>query len=231
MLEVKNISVSYGHVDALHNVNIQVSTGKIVSVIGANGAGKTSLVNTISGLVKPTTGEIVFNGEVLPKASHKIVGKGVVQVPEGRKVFAGLSVQENLIMGSSKLKKPFKEKEAEIYEMFPILGQRKSQQAGTLSGGEQQMLAIGRALMSEPEFIMLDEPSMGLAPVIVKQVFRIIKQINAAGTTILLIEQNARQALGISDYTYVLENGHITLEGPSAQLLADPAVQKAYLGD
>ncbi len=134
-------------------------------------------------------------------------------------------------MGSSKLKKPFKEKEAEIYEMFPILGQRKSQQAGTLSGGEQQMLAIGRALMSEPEFIMLDEPSMGLAPVIVKQVFRIIKQINAAGTTILLIEQNARQALGISDYTYVLENGHITLEGPSAQLLADPAVQKAYLGD
>ncbi|MBD8989771.1 MAG: ABC transporter ATP-binding protein [Clostridiales bacterium] len=231
MLEVKNISVSYGHVDALHNVNIQVPTGKIVSVIGANGAGKTSLVNTISGLVKPTTGEIVFNGEVLPKASHKIVGKGVVQVPEGRKVFAGLSVQENLIMGSSKLKKPFKEKEAEIYEMFPILGQRKSQQAGTLSGGEQQMLAIGRALMSEPEFIMLDEPSMGLAPVIVKQVFRIIKQINAAGTTILLIEQNARQALGISDYTYVLENGHITLEGPSAQLLADPAVQKAYLGD
>ena len=231
MLEVKNISVSYGHVDALHNVNIQVPTGKIVSVIGANGAGKTSLVNTISGLVKPTTGEIVFNGEVLPKASHKIVGKGVVQVPEGRKVFAGLSVQENLIMGSSKLKKPFKEKEAEIYEMFPILGQRKSQQAGTLSDGEQQMLAIGRALMSEPEFIMLDEPSMGLAPVIVKQVFRIIKQINAAGTTILLIEQNARQALGISDYTYVLENGHITLEGPSAQLLADPAVQKAYLGD
>ena len=231
MLEVKNISVSYGHVVALHNVNIQVPTGKIVSVIGANGAGKTSLVNTISGLVKPTTGEIVFNGEVLPKASHKIVGKGVVQVPEGRKVFAGLSVQENLIMGSSKLKKPFKEKEAEIYEMFPILGQRKSQQAGTLSGGEQQMLAIGRALMSEPEFIMLDEPSMGLAPVIVKQVFRIIKQINAAGTTILLIEQNARQALGISDYTYVLENGHITLEGPSAQLLADPAVQKAYLGD
>ncbi len=231
MLEVKNISVSYGHVDALLGVNIQVPTGKIVSVIGANGAGKTSLVNTISGLVRPTTGEIVFNGEVLPKASHKIVGKGVVQVPEGRKVFAGLSVQENLIMGSSKLKKPFKEKEAEIYEMFPILGQRKNQQAGTLSGGEQQMLAIGRALMSEPEFIMLDEPSMGLAPVIVKQVFRIIKQINAAGTTILLIEQNARQALGISDYTYVLENGRITLEGPSAQLLADPAVQKAYLGD
>lgn len=231
MLEVKDISVSYGHIDALHNVSIQVPTGKIVSVIGANGAGKTSLVNTISGLVKPSSGEMLFNGEVLPKASHKIVARGVVQVPEGRKVFAGLSVQENLIMGSSKLKKPFKEKESEIYRMFPILGERRNQQAGTLSGGEQQMLAIGRALMSEPEFIMFDEPSMGLAPVIVKQVFKIIKQINATGTTILLIEQNARQALSISDYTYVLENGHITLQGKSSELLADPAVQKAYLGD
>ena len=150
MLEVKNVSVSYGHIDALHNVSITVPNGKIVSVIGANGAGKTSLVNTISGLVKMSTGEILFNGEPLPKASHKIVEKGVVQVPEGRKVFAGLSVQENLIMGSSQLKKPFKEKEAEIYQMFPILGQRRNQQAGTLSGGEQQMLAFGRALMSEP---------------------------------------------------------------------------------
>ena len=231
MLEVKNLSVSYGHIDALHDVNIVVPTGKIVSVIGANGAGKTSLVNTISGLVKPKGGEICFNGTPLPKASHKIVEEGVVQVPEGRKVFAGLSVRENLIMGSSKLKKPFAEKEAEIYAMFPILGQRKHQQAGTLSGGEQQMLAIGRALMSEPEFIMFDEPSMGLAPVIVKQVFKIIRQINAAGTTVLLIEQNARQALGISDYTYVLENGHIKMEGPSKELLADPAVQKAYLGE
>lgn len=231
MLEVKNISVSYGHVDALHDVNILVPTGKIVSVIGANGAGKTSLVNTISGLVKPLSGTIQFNGTLLPKASHKIVERGVVQVPEGRKVFAGLSVQENLIMGSNKLKKPFKQKEEEIYAMFPILGQRRNQQAGTLSGGEQQMLAIGRALMSEPEFIMFDEPSMGLAPVIVKQVFKIIKQINTAGTTILLIEQNARQALGISDYTYVLENGHIVLEGTSKDLLADPAVQKAYLGE
>ena len=234
MLEVKNISVSYGHVDALHNVNIQVPTGKIVSVIGANGAGKTSLVNTISGLVKPTTGEIVFNGEVLPKASHKIVGKGVVQVPEGRKVFAGLSVQENLIMGSSKLKKPFKEKEAEIYEMFPILGQRKSQQAGTLSGGEQQMLAIGRALMSEPEFIMLDEPSMGLAPVIVKQVFRIIKQINAAGTTILLIEQNARQALGMLTLNPAgavsVDQVHDLVHGGQVEVKLDGVLQTAGTG-
>ncbi len=231
MLQVKNISVSYGHVDALHDVSIAVPVGQIVSIIGANGAGKTSLVNTISGLVKPLNGEILFNGELLPKASHKIVAKGVVQVPEGRKVFAGLSVQENLIMGSSQLKKPFKEKEEEIYKMFPILGERRHQQAGTLSGGEQQMLAIGRALMSEPKFIMFDEPSLGLAPVIVKQVFKIIKQINKLGTTILLIEQNARQALGVSDHTYVLENGRITLEGPSKELLEDPAVQKAYLGE
>ncbi len=231
MLQVNNLSVSYGHVDALHNVSITVPNGKIVSIIGANGAGKTSLVNTISGLVKPLNGEILFNGEPLPKASHKIVAKGVVQVPEGRKVFAGLSVQENLIMGSSQLKKPFKEKEEEIYKMFPILGERRHQQAGTLSGGEQQMLAIGRALMSEPKFIMFDEPSLGLAPVIVKQVFKIIKQINKLGTTILLIEQNARQALGVSDHTYVLENGRITLEGLSKELLADPAVQKAYLGE
>ena len=230
MLEVKNISVSYGHVDALHNVNIQVPTGKIVSVIGANGAGKTSLVNTISGLVKPTTGEIVFNGEVLPKASHKIVGKGVVQVPEGRKVFAGLSVQENLIMGSSKLKKPFKEKEAEIYEMFPILGQRKSQQAGTLSGGEQQMLAMGRALMSNPKLLMLDEPSMGLAPILVEQIFDIIKNLHKAGTTILLVEQNAQAALSVADRGYVLETGKIVTTGTGAELLASPAIKKAYLG-
>lgn len=231
MLEVKEISVSYGHVNALQDVNVVVPTGKIVSVIGANGAGKTSLVNTISGLVKAQHGEIFLNGEPLPKASHKVVEKGVVQVPEGRKVFAGLSIQENLIMGSSRLKKPFKEKEMEIYEMFPILGERRHQQAGTLSGGEQQMLAIGRALMSEPEFIMFDEPSMGLAPVIVKQVFKIIKRINATGTTVLLIEQNARQALGISDYTYVLENGRIALEGVSKDLLENSSVQKAYLGE
>jgi len=231
MLQVKDISVSYGHVDALHNVEIDVPEGKIVSIIGANGAGKTSLVNTISGLVKPKTGQIFFEGEPLPKQSHKIVAKGIVQVPEGRKIFAGLTVRENLIMGSSQLKKPFREKEEEIWNMFPILGQRCHQQAGTLSGGEQQMLAIGRALMSEPKFIMFDEPSLGLAPVIVKQVFRIIREINKGGTTILLIEQNARQALGISDYTYVLENGRITIQGQSRQLLADPAVQKAYLGE
>lgn len=231
MLEIKNLSVSYGNVDALHDVNITVPTGKIVSIIGSNGAGKTSLVNAISGLVKPQSGELIFNGEPLPKQSHKVVAKGVVQVPEGRKVFAGLTVQENLIMGSSQLRKPFKEMEAEIYQLFPRLGERKNQQAGTLSGGEQQMLAIGRAMMSEPEFIMFDEPSLGLAPVIVKQVFKIIRQINERGTTVLLIEQNARQALGISDHTYVLENGHIILDGPSKEMLDNPAVQKAYLGE
>ena len=218
--------------DLLHNVNIQVPTGKIVSVIGANGAGKTSLVNTISGLVKPTTGEIVFNGEVLPKASHKIVGKGVVQVPEGRKVFAGLSVQENLIMGSSKLKKPFKEKEAEIYEMFPILGQRKSQQAGTLSGGEQQMLAIARALMSNPKMLMLDEPSTGLAPLVVKEIFHIVKRLNQEkGLTVLLVEQNAKMALGVADRGYVLKNGEIVMSDTGANLLNNDAIRAAYLGE
>jgi len=232
MLQVKNLSVSYGHVDALHDVNIEVAQGQIVSIIGANGAGKTSLVNTVSGLVKAKTGQIFFEDELLPKQSHRIVAKGLVQVPEGRKIFAGLTVRENLIMGSSQLKKSFREKEEEIWQMFPILGERCHQQAGTLSGGEQQMLAIGRALMSDPKFIMFDEPSLGLAPVIVKQVFRIIREINkSGGTTILLIEQNAKQALGISDYTYVLENGNITIQGTSRQLLQDPAVQKAYLGE
>jgi len=232
MLQVKNLSVSYGHVDALHDVNIEVAQGQIVSIIGANGAGKTSLVNTVSGLVKAKTGQIFFEDELLPKQSHRIVAKGLVQVPEGRKIFAGLTVRENLIMGSSQLKKSFREKEEEIWQMFPILGERCHQQAGTLSGGEQQMLAIGRALMSDPKFIMFDEPSLGLAPVIVKQVFRIIREINkCGGTTILLIEQNAKQALGISDYTYVLENGNITIQGTSRQLLQDPAVQKAYLGE
>lgn len=231
MLKVQGLSVNYGHIVALTDVSIQVARGKIVSIIGANGAGKTSLVNAISGLVRPVCGEIRLNNELLPKQSHKIVAKGIVQVPEGRKVFGGLSVQENLMMGSSQLRKPFKDKEAEIYKLFPILGERKNQQAGTLSGGEQQMLAIGRALMSEPEFIMFDEPSLGLAPVIVKQVFKIIRQINALGTTILLIEQNARQALSISNYTYVLENGRIILHGPSESLLNDTSVQKAYLGE
>ena len=231
MLEVKNLSVNYGHIQALHDVNLKVEDGTIVSIIGSNGAGKTSTVNAISGTVKAVTGQILWDGVPLPKAPHKIVQEGIVQVPEGRKVFAGLTVEENLIMGGLQYKGNAKEKFQQMYDLFPILGQRRRQQAGTLSGGEQQMLAICRAMMSEPKFIMFDEPSLGLAPVIVKQVFKIIKRINSTGTTVLLIEQNARQALGISDYTYVLETGHITMSGPSRELLNDPEVQKAYLGE
>ena len=231
MLEVKNLSVSYGHIEALHDVNLKVEDGQIVSIIGSNGAGKTSTVNAISGTVKASSGQILWNGVPLPKAPHKIVQEGIVQVPEGRKIFAGLTIEENLLMGGLQYKGNAKEKYQEMYDLFPILGQRRKQQAGTLSGGEQQMLAICRAMMSNPKFIMFDEPSLGLAPVIVKQVFKIIKRINSTGTTVLLIEQNARQALGISDYTYVLETGHITMSGPSKDLLNDPDVQKAYLGE
>ena len=231
MLKISNLSVSYGHVTALIDVSIHVPKGKIVSIVGSNGAGKTSMLNTISGLVKSQKGTILFENTPLPSAPHKIVRTGVVHVPEGRRVFEGLTVEENLIMGSPTGHKGVKEKAAEIYELFPILGERCHQHAGTLSGGEQQMLAIARAMMSNPKLIMFDEPSLGLAPVIVKQVFKFIRQINEQGITVLLIEQNARQAMGLSDYTYVLENGHVSVEGPSAKLLKDEAIQKAYLGE
>lgn len=231
MLSIKNVSVCYGHVTALEDVSIEVPKCKIVSVIGSNGAGKTSLLNAVSGMVKLKTGEILFEGKKTPTQPHKIVQKGIVQVPEGRKIFAGLTVEENLIIAAPKGRKDLKEKEDKIYNLFPILGERKNQQGGTLSGGEQQMLAIARAMMSDPKIIMFDEPSMGLAPVIVKQVFRFIKQINEQDITILLIEQNARQAMGLSDYSYVLENGRIKAQGASKELLNDPSIQKAYLGE
>lgn len=232
MLTISNLSVNYGHVTALQNVSIEVSQGKIISIIGSNGAGKTTLLNTISGVVKPEEGTIRFEGNPLQTAPpHQVVRAGLVQVPEGRKIFAGLTVEENLTIGSPSGKKGLKEKEAHIYELFPILGERKSQQGGTLSGGEQQMLAIARAMMSNPKLIMFDEPSLGLAPVIVKQVFKYIKKINEDGATVLLIEQNARQAMGLSDYTYVLENGVIAMQGASAELLQNPDIQKAYLGE
>ena len=234
MLKVEGLNAGYGSVNILWDIGFEVKDGEIVAILGSNGAGKTTMVRTITGMVKASSGKVEFNGEDLSgKSSRIILDSGIVQVPEGRQLFTEMTVLENLELGAfnKETKAHFAENLEKCYNWFPKLRERAKQAAGTLSGGEQQMLAIGRALMSEPEFIMLDEPSMGLAPVIVKQVFRIIKQINAAGTTILLIEQNARQALGISDYTYVLENGHITLEGPSAQLLADPAVQKAYLGD
>ncbi|MDL2294170.1 ABC transporter ATP-binding protein [Ruminococcaceae bacterium OttesenSCG-928-D13] len=231
MLKINDLSVSYGPVTALIDVTIDVPKGKIVSIIGSNGAGKTSLLNTISGLVKKQKGEILMEGSPLPNAPHKIVRGGVVHVPEGRKIFPELTVDENLIIASATGQKGVKEKSEEIYALFPILHERCSQHAGTLSGGEQQMLAIARGMMSNPKILMLDEPSLGLAPVIVKQVFKFIKQINERGITILLIEQNARQAMGLSDYTYVLENGHITMQGESAVMLENEEIRKAYLGE
>ena len=229
MLRVEHLSVNYKHVVALQDASIRVEEGQIVSVIGSNGAGKTSLLNAISGAVKYQKGEIFFRDQTVPAKPHKIVQAGIVQVPEGRKIFAGLTVEENLKIGARD-KSEYQKRSEEIYELFPVLKDRKKQHGGTLSGGEQQMLALGRAMMSGPKLIMLDEPSMGLAPIVVKQVFKFIKRINESGITVLLIEQNARQAMGLSDYTYVLENGKVKLEGDSQVLMKDEGVQKAYLG-
>ncbi len=229
MLKVDCVSVNYRHVTALQDVSIQVEEGKIVSVIGSNGAGKTSLLNAVSGAVKYQKGQISFKGRPLMTKPHRIVQEGIVQVPEGRKIFAGLTVEENLIIGTIN-KAEFPRRSEEIYQLFPVLRERKKQQGGTLSGGEQQMLALGRAMMSGPQLIMLDEPSMGLAPIVVKQVFKFIKKINESGITVLLIEQNARQAMGLSDYTDVLENGRVKMEGEAQALMKDEGVQRAYLG-
>jgi len=231
VLTVNDLVVNYGHVSALKNVSLSVNSGQIVCVIGANGAGKSSLLNTISGLVKPISGSIEYYGENLILSPHKIVKKGVAQVPEGRRIFGELTVEENLIMGCVNGMKDFSNLREQVFDLFPRLRERRSQHAGTMSGGEQQMLAIARAMMSSPKLIMFDEPSMGLAPVVVKQVFKFIKEINDSGTTVLLIEQNAKKALSSSDYCYVLENGMIRMEGDSTEMLENPDVQKAYLGE
>lgn len=233
MLAVENLHVSYGHIQALSGVSITVPQGSIVSIIGSNGAGKTTLLNTISGLVKQKQGSIKFKGQELGRIPHFIVQQGIVQVPEGRKIFAGLTVEENLLAGGYILRdaKHLRSNVNKMMELYPILGSRKHQQAGTLSGGEQQMLAVCRGLMSEPEMILLDEPSLGLAPIIVKSIFDLIGQIRQQGITVLLVEQNAKKALALSDYAYVLENGHVTMEGKGRDLLCDPAVKKAYLGE
>ena len=231
MLKVTDLSVSYGHVEALRNVSVEVEKGQIVSIIGANGAGKTTLLRTISALVKPQNGTVEFEGELLPKKPNQIVAKGIIHVPEGRKCFSGLTVRDNLLVGGYLFRgKNLEEDLKEQYERFPILEQRKNQFAGTLSGGEQQMLAVARGLMSKPKIILLDEPSMGLAPIIVNQIYDLIRQIRDSGITVLLVEQNARKALGICDYAYVLENGKISLQGSGAELLASDSVRKAYLG-
>lgn len=233
MLEVKDLEVYYGAIHAVKGISLRVEDGQIVTLIGSNGAGKSTTLHTISGLIKPRSGNILFDGtDITGTPAHKIVASGLVQVPEGRHVFANMSVMENLDMGAylHKDKDGIEKDKKKVFELFPRLFERKNQLSGTLSGGEQQMLAMGRALMERPRVLLLDEPSMGLAPLLVKEIFSIIKTINEEGTTVLLVEQNANMALSIADYAYVLETGRITLSGPAADLSASEAVRKAYLG-
>lgn len=230
MLDIKDLSVNYGHIEALKHVNVQVRKGEICSIIGANGAGKSTLLKTISGLVKPINGTITFEGKLLPKKASKIVKEGVVHVPEGRRCFSGLTIEDNLLVGAHLSMDDVKENIEKQYDLFPILKERKKQFAGTLSGGEQQMLAVARGLMSNPKILLLDEPSMGLAPLIVNQIYDLIEQIRDSGITVLLVEQNAKKALSICDYAYVLENGVIKLEGTGEELANNDDVRKAYLG-
>ncbi|WP_294755938.1 ABC transporter ATP-binding protein [uncultured Lactobacillus sp.] len=233
MLEVRDLSVNYGVIQAVKNVSFEINQGEIVTLIGANGAGKSTIVKTISGLLKPKSGQIFYLGkEIDHKSAPQIVSTGISQVAEGRHIFAGMTVMENLQMGAflqknhDEVSKTYKE----IFERFPILQKRRSQDAATLSGGEQQMLAMGRALMAKPKLLLLDEPSMGLSPLYIQEIFKIIKELNEKGTTILLIEQNAKQALSIADRGYVLATGVVQLSGTGQELLANPEVQKVYFG-
>ena len=233
MLKVENINVYYGAIHALKGISVEVKQGEIVTLIGANGAGKSTILRTISGLLRAKTGDIVFEGNAIGgMAAEEIVRKGISQVPEGRRIFANVTVAENLELGAyiRSDKAGIRKDIDKVFERFPRLGERRSQIAGTLSGGEQQMLAIGRGLMSQPKLMLLDEPSMGLAPLLVKEIFSIIQEINASGTTILLVEQNAHMALSIAHKAYVLETGRITLSGTAKELSESEAVRKAYLG-
>ncbi|MCF0133642.1 MAG: ABC transporter ATP-binding protein [Blautia sp.] len=234
LLEVKDIQVYYGMIQALKGVSFEVKKGEVVALIGANGAGKTTTLHTITGLLRAKTGQVIFDGTDISRIpAHKIVGMGMAHVPEGRRVFANMTVLQNLKMGAytrsdkSEIDKTIEQ----VYKHFPRLEERKNQTAGTLSGGEQQMLAMGRALMSRPGIILMDEPSMGLSPIFVNEIFEIIKEVSAEGTTVLLVEQNAKKALSIADRAYVLETGSVTLEGKASDLLHNEAVQKAYLGE
>ena len=233
LLKVENLCVNYGMIRALKGISFEVNEGEIVSLIGANGAGKTTTLHTVTGLLHPKEGKVIYKGEEISKVpAHKIVSMGLVHVPEGRRIFQGLSVYDNLLLGaySRKDKNEIKTNMESVFAQFPRLAERRSQLAGTLSGGEQQMLAMGRALLSNPELIVLDEPSMGLSPLLVGEVFEIIKQFREAGKTVLLVEQNAKKAMSISDRAYVLENGVITMSGNANELAEDERVRKAYLG-
>jgi branched-chain amino acid transport system ATP-binding protein len=236
MLKIDGLNASYGSIRVLKNVSIQVPAGKVVSIIGANGAGKSTLLKSISGLMKNSTGRILYKDRnITGMPANRIVGLGISQVPEGRQLFAHLTVLDNINLGAYHYFKrinrlEIKERIARVYEMFPILEKRSKQIAGTLSGGEQQMLAIGRALMGRPELLLLDEPSMGIAPLIVREIFNVVKQLNQAGTTVLLVEQNARAALKVAHHSYVMERGEIVLEGLAAELLDNPKVKEHYLG-
>jgi len=233
LLELDGVEVAYGDLPALRGISLGVEQGETLSVVGANGAGKTTMLRAISGLLRPRAGRILLDGTRLDSMpSHAIVARGVVQVPEGRKIFPGLTVKENLELGSyvAAARAQRRQSLERVLGLFPRLAERQRQAAGTMSGGEQQMLAIGRALMARPRLLMLDEPSLGLAPIIVQEIFRIIAEINRLGTTVLLVEQNTRQALGLSRRGYVLENGRIALEGTGADLLDNEHVRRAYLG-
>ncbi len=234
LLEINNLEVHYGVIHALKGISFEVNEGEIIALIGANGAGKTTTLHTISGILQASSGNIIYDGKDITKVqAHKIVNLGISQVPEGRRVFAQLSVLENLKLGAfiRKDKDGIEEDLRNIYERFPRLEERKNQLAGTLSGGEQQMLAMGRALMSRPRIILMDEPSMGLSPIYVSEIFDIIKSINKDGTTVLLVEQNAKKALSIADRAYVLETGKIALSGDAKSLMNNDTVKKAYLGE
>lgn len=234
MLEVKDLQVYYGMIQAIRGVSFHVEEGEVIALIGANGAGKTTILHTVSGLLAPKTGSVLFEGTELTKIpGHKIVSMGMAHVPEGRRVFAQLSVLQNLKMGAftRKDKEEISNTLKMVFERFPRLEERQNQLAGTLSGGEQQMLAMGRALMSHPKIILMDEPSMGLSPIFVNEIFNIIQEVSKSGTTVLLVEQNAKKALSIADRAYVLETGSIVLEGKASELLKDDSIKKAYLGE
>ncbi len=234
MLELADVRAGYGNIEALHGISLTVDQGEIVTLIGANGAGKTTTLMTISGCVRARTGSVRFAGrDIGGMPPHEIVALGLVQSPEGRKIFPRLTVTENLEMGAFTRRDPpgVSADQKRVFELFPILGERRRQPGGTLSGGEQQMLAIGRAMMARPKLLLLDEPSLGLAPLIVSRIFEVIRELNASGTTILLVEQNARMALKAAHRGYVLETGTISMSGPAQEILADPRVRSAYLGD